>query len=45
MEEENNGQLPFLDVLVEICDFSFLTSVYMKPTFTEQYLNWYSFPP
>ena len=45
IEEENNGQLPILDVLVERCDFSFLTSVYKKPTFTELYLNWHSFVP
>ena len=43
MEEENNGQSPFLDVLVERRDFSFLTSVYRKPTFTGIYLNWHSF--
>ena len=45
IEEENNGQLPFLDVLVERCDSSFLTSVYRKPTFTGLYLDWHSFAP
>ena len=45
MEEESNGQLPFLDVLVERGDSSFLTSVYRKPTFTGLYLNWHSFAP
>ena len=45
MEEENNGQLPFLDVLVERRDSSFLTLMYRKPTFTGLYLNWHSFPP
>ena len=45
MEEENNGQLPFLDVLVERCNSSFLTSVYSKPTFTGLYLDWHSFVP
>ena len=45
MEEESNGQLPFLDVLVERGDWSFLTSIYRKPTFTGLYLNWYSFVP
>ena len=45
IEEENNGQLPFLDVLVKRCDSSFLTSVYRKPTFTGLYLDWYSFAP
>ena len=34
MEEESNGQLPFLDVLVERGDSSFFISVYRKPTFT-----------
>ena len=43
MEEENNGQLPFLDVLVERCDSSFLTSIYRKPTFTGLYLDWHYF--
>ena len=45
MEEENNNKLPFLDVLVERCDFSFLTYVYRKPTFTGLYLSWDSFAP
>ena len=45
MEEESNGQLPFLDVLVERGDSSFLTSVYRKPTFTGLYLDWHSFAP
>ena len=43
MEEENNNKLPFLDVLVERCDSSFLTSVYRKPTFTGLYVSWDSF--
>ena len=43
MEEENNNKLPFLDVLVERCDSSFLTSVYRKPTFTVLYFSWDSF--
>ena len=45
MEEKNNGQLPFLDVLVERCDSSFLTSIYRKPTFTGRNLDWHSFVP
>ena len=34
-----------MDVLVERCDSSFLTSVYSKPTFTGLYLSWDSFAP
>ena len=45
IEDENNGQLPFLVVSVERCDSSFLTSVYRKPTWTGLYLNWHSFAP
>ena len=45
MEEENNGEVPFLDVLVERHDTSFLTTVYRKPTFTGLYLSWHSFAP
>ena len=45
MEEESNGQLPFLDVLVKRGDSSFLTSIYRKPTFTGLYLNWNYFAP
>ena len=45
MEEESNGQLPFLDVLVEGGDSSFLISVYRKPTFTGLCLNWHSIAP
>ena len=35
----------YIDVLVKRCDFSFLTSVYRKPTFTGLYLIWHSFAP
>ena len=45
MEDENNGELPFLDVLVERRDSSFLTSVHRKRTFTGLYLSWHSFAP
>ena len=45
MEEEKSNKLPFLVVLVESCEFSFLTSVYRKPMFTGLYLNWDSFAP
>ena len=45
MEEENSNKLPFLDVLVERGESSFLTSVYRKPTFTGLYLSWDAFAP
>ena len=44
-EKESNHSLPFLNVLVEMHDSEFLTSVYRKPTFTGQYLRWNSFSP
>ena len=44
-EDEVNKQLPFLDVLVERRDDSFVTSVYRKPTFTGEYVPWGSFCP
>ena len=44
-EKESNHSLPFLDVLVKRHDSEFLTSVYMKLTFTAQYLRWNSFSP
>ena len=44
-EKEENDQLPFLDVLVEKSNEGFLTSVFRKPTFTEQYFRWDSFGP
>ena len=37
--------MPFLDVLIERRDSSFLTLVYWKHTFTGLYLNWHSFAP
>ena len=40
MEEEKNDKLPFLDVLVERGESAVLTSIYIKPTFTELYLSW-----
>ena len=43
MEKERNGCLPFLDVLVERADTMFITSIYRKPTFTGQYVNFRSF--
>ena len=32
-------------MLVQRCDFSFLTSIYRKPTFSGLYLDWHSFAP
>ena len=45
MEEEKSNKLPFLDVLVERCEFSFLSYIYRKPTYTGLYLSWDSFAP
>ena len=45
MEEEKSNKLPFLGMLVERCEFSFLTSVYRKLVFTGLYLIWDSFAP
>jgi hypothetical protein len=44
-EEELNKTLPFLDVLVERINSSFVTSVYRKPTFDGEYIPWNSFCP
>ena len=48
-ELENNGSLPFLDILVQRLLQGerswFSTSVYRKPTFTGFLLNWRSFVP
>ena len=40
MDEEKDNQLPFLDVLFERRSFTFVTSIYRKPTFTGLYLSW-----
>jgi hypothetical protein len=44
-DEEDDNTLPFLDVLVERKNNSFITSVYRKPTFDGQYIPWDSFCP
>ena len=44
-EKESNLALPFLDILVEKSPSKFITSIYEKPTFTDQYLCWNSFSP
>ena len=44
VEKESNLVLPFPDVLVEKSS-KFISSIYMKPTFTSQYLCWNSFSP
>ena len=45
MEKESNNTLPFLDVLICRTAQGFKTSVYRKPTFTGQYLNFNSHHP
>ena len=45
-EIEENGTIPFLDVLVKRCDDGhFETSVYRKKTSTDLYINWKSHAP
>ena len=44
-EKESNLALPFLDVLVKKSLSKFITSIYRKPIFTDQYLRWNSFSP
>ena len=45
MEEEENRKLPFLDVLVQKQEGTFITSVYRKPTFSGSYLRYSSYAP
>ena len=45
MEKEKDNQLAFLDILITRTECGFKTSVYHKPTFTGQYLNFDSHHP
>ena len=45
MEKEQDNKLSFLDVLVTRTEQGFRSSVYHKPTFTGQYLNFNSYHP
>ncbi|XP_046562355.1 uncharacterized protein LOC124271301 [Haliotis rubra] len=42
METEQNRQLPFLDVALQSTDKGLVTSVYRKPSHTDQYINYNS---
>ena len=44
-EKKVNQSLPLLDVQAEKVGSKLITSIYRKPTFTGQYLNWKSFNP
>ena len=44
-EKEESESLAFLDVKIQKSDSKFITSVYRKPTFTGQYIQWDSFGP
>jgi hypothetical protein len=44
-EEEENNELPFLDIFVKRTQTSFFTSVYRKPTFSGVYTHYSSFIP
>ena len=44
-EIENDGKLPFLDVLVIRKDYEVETTVYCKSTSNDIHLHWQSFPP
>ena len=45
MEKNQDNKLPFLNVLVTCTEQGFRSSVYHKPTFIEQYLNFNSHHP
>ena len=44
-EEEKDGQIPFLDVLLVRKNDTFETTVYRKPRNNGIYLHWNSFAP
>ena len=45
MEKKRDNKLPLVDVLVTRTEQGFRSSVYRKPTFTRQYLNFNSHHP
>ena len=45
LEEDKDGVLPFIDIIIEKSSNEFLTFVYRKLTFTGLYTNWNSFEP
>ena len=45
LEKKQDNKLPFLDVLITRTEQGFRSSVYPKPTFTGQYLNFNSHHP
>ena len=44
-EEEKDGQIPFLDLILVRKNYTFETTVYKKPTNNGVYLHWNSFAP
>jgi hypothetical protein len=45
-DDENNNELPFLDILIKRnCDGLLETCIYRKPTFSGLYLKWNSYVP
>ena len=44
-EEENEGKLPFWDVLITKTSYGIETTVYKKPTFSGLYTKWASYTP
>ena len=45
MEKEQDNKLSFLDILITRTEHGFSTTVYRKPTFTEQYLSFHPHHP